>query len=27
MGALEENRILKQLHVNQSINHALNSLK
>jgi hypothetical protein len=27
MGALEENRILKQLRVNQSIDHALNSLK
>jgi hypothetical protein len=27
MGAREENRILKQLRVNQSIDHALNSLK
>jgi hypothetical protein len=25
MGALEENRVLKQLHVNQSIDHALKS--
>jgi hypothetical protein len=27
MGALEENRILKQLRINQSIDHTLNLLK